>query len=320
MSYWNTKIKIGKQSYPRFIGGPLDGITDSPFRKIVRNFSVSELLFTEMRHVACVANDKGVAKTLDFSQLERPLNYQISANKLDYIQETCEKILQAGVDAVDLNIGCPARLVVNSGAGSALMADIPRLQSILTLLRKSLPIPFTVKMRAGYKTQNALEVAKVIQDAGADAIFLHPRLQTQHFAGVPDYELAAEVKKNISIPLILSGGIVNWPTAQQLYERTGVDGFLIGRGIWSKPWKLLELHEYSQGRSYTISQDMILECALQHLDNMLTYYGSHGLFAFRKHLPFYVKGKPTASKMRSQLVVSSNPEEVKNGLRTFFGM
>lgn len=320
MSYWNTKIKIGNQLYPRFIGGPLDGITDSPFRKLVRSFSVSELLFTEMRHVACVANDKGVAKTLDFSQIERPLNYQVSANKLDYIQEACEKILQAGVDVVDLNIGCPARLVVNSGAGSALMADIPRLKLILALLRKSLPIPFTVKMRAGYKTKNALEVAKVIQDAGADAIFLHPRLQTQHFSGVPDYDLAAEVKKNISIPLILSGGIVNWAIAQQLYEKTGVDGFLIGRGIWSKPWKLFELHEFSQGRSYKISQDMILECALQHLDNMLAYYGPRGLFAFRKHLPLYIKGQPTASKMRNQLVVSNDPEEVKNGLRAFFGM
>lgn len=324
MSYWNEQIKIGNRFFSRFIGGPLDGITDSPFRKIVRKFplpvlsGMQTLLFTEMRHVACVANDKGAARALDFCQSERPVNYQVSANKIDYIEQACEKILATGVDCVDLNIGCPARLVVNSGAGSALMADLPRLKIILEVFRKSLPIPFTLKMRAGFKVKNAVEVALLAQDCGVDALSLHPRLQTQFFTGNPDYELAAQVKKAVSIPVILSGGVVNWSLAKQLYEKTGVDGFLIARGMWSKPWKLLEMYQASQGQSYTVSKDIILACALEHLENMLAYYGPRGLMAFRKHLPFYIKGQPAAAQLRTVLMVSHKVEEVKDGLKTFF--
>ncbi len=319
MSYWNEQCKIGNLTFPRFIGGPLDGITDSPFRKIVRKFSPKELLYTEMRHVACVANDKGKIKALDFMQMERPLNYQVSANKVDFIQQACERILESGVDMVDLNIGCPARLVVNSGAGSALMADLPRLKVVLDTFRKALPIPFTVKMRAGFKECNAVEVAQLVQDCGADALAIHPRLQTQHFLGSPDYTIAAQVKRAVTIPVILSGGVVNWATAKAAYEQTGVDAYLIGRGIWSKPWKLYELQEHSQGRLYRVEESVILACALEHVEAMVAYYGHRGIPAFRKHLPFYIKGKPSASGLRQRLVVTHDIEEIKEGLKQFFG-
>ncbi len=320
MSYWYETFKIGSLDVPRFIGGPLDGITDSPFRQLVRKFSKQELLYTEMRHVGCVANDKGVMRALDFEQFERPLNYQFSANGTEYIQKACERVIAAGIDAIDLNIGCPARAVVNSGSGSSLMGDLPRLELILKEFRKHCSVPFTVKMRAGFKEKNAVTVAKLIQDCGVDALAIHPRLQTEHFAGVPDYGIAAEVKRAVTIPVILSGGIINWMTAKAAYEQTGVDGYLIGRGIWSKPWKLLELKEHSQGRPFVVSQEMIGECALEHLAGMLRYYGPHGIRIFRKHLPFYIKAKPTASALRQRLAVSDDPQEVKEGIKEFFGV
>jgi tRNA-dihydrouridine synthase B len=318
MSYWQEKIKIGNLILPRFMGGPLDGITDSPFRKLVRQYSKDELLYGEMRHVSCVANDKGAKRALDFEQMERPFNYQVSANKIEFIQQACEKIMAAKVDCLDLNIGCPAKNVIKSGCGSALMADLPRLTNLLAEFRKHLSIPFTVKIRAGFKEKNALDVARLIQDCGADALAIHPRLQTQKFNGVPDYQLAAEVKKVVSIPVLLSGGIVNWATAKRAYETTGVDGFLIGRGMWSKPWKLLELQEHAAGRVFKVTEEEILACSLAHLDNMLAYYGPHGLYAFRKHLPFYLKGKLSASALRGVLVTSSSVDQVKEGLRSFF--
>lgn len=319
MSYWNEKIKIGNLSFPRFIGGPLDGITDSPFRQLVRDFSKEELLYTEMRHVGCVANKRGAEKALKFAQVERPLNYQVAANKVELIDLACEKILQAGVDCVDLNIGCPAKNVISSGSGSALMADLPRLKAILEQFRKNLPIPFTVKIRAGFKEQNAIEVAQLIQDCGADAIAIHPRLQTQKFEGRPDYALAAQVKKAISIPLIISGGVVNFKTAKMVYEQTGVDGFLIGRGIWAKPWKLHEMHEHANGREFIVDNPMLLKYALKQLDLMLDYYGPQGLHAFRKHMPFYIKGQAESANIRSQLMVSNSVEDVKKGLQDFLG-
>lgn len=318
MSYWQEKIKIKNVTFPRFIGGPLDGITDSPFRKLVRKYSTDALLYTEMRHVGCIANEKGATKTLNFDQSERLLNYQVAANKTEFIPRACEKIIAAGVDMVDLNIGCPARNVTSSGSGSALMADPCRLQEILECFRKHLPIPFTVKIRAGYKVKNAVDIAKLIQDCGADALAIHPRLQTQMFNGLPDYEIAAQVKNSLSIPVFFSGGVVNWATAKQTYERTGVDGYLIGRGIWSRPWKLKELEEHAQGREFKITDQEILECALLHLQYMLDYYGGHGLYNFRKHLPFYIKGKTAASELRGILVRSQSAEEVQQGLKKFF--
>jgi nifR3 family TIM-barrel protein len=319
MNYWYEKIKIGNREYPRFIGGPLDGITDSPFRKLVREFSQEELLYSEMRHVGTIINEKGGHKALNFEQLERPLNFQVAANKIEFIEKACEKILAAGVECIDLNVGCPAKNVVCSGSGSALMADIPKLKEIVLTFKKSVNIPFTVKIRAGFKTQNAIEVAKMLEDCGVDALSIHPRLQTQKFEGRPDYALVEQVKKAVKIPVIVSGGIVNWATAKMVYESTGVDGFLIARGMWAKPWKLLELKEHSQGRPFTIDNMMILKCALKHLDYMITYYGPHGLYNFRKHLPFYIKGLPSAAIMRERLVVSQSVDDVKLGLEDFLG-
>jgi tRNA-dihydrouridine synthase B len=319
MSFWDESIKIGNLTFPRFIGGPLDGITDSPFRQLVRDFSKDELLYTEMRHVRCVAHDKGAAKALRFEQFERPLNFQFAANSAEFVQQACDKVLQAGVDAIDLNIGCPARNVIGSGSGSALMADLHRLEAIVKAFRAAVPLPFTVKIRAGFKEKNAIDVARLLEDCGVDAIAIHPRLQTQRFEGRPDYAYAAQVKQAVSIPVILSGNVVNFKTAQLAYEQTGADGFLIGRGIWAKPWKLQELKAHARGEQYQVDNQTVMRYALKHLDGLVSYYGPHGLFVFRKHLPFYVKGHREATELRRELLRANQIEHVKEKLVSFFG-
>lgn len=321
MSYFTSHIKIKHRSFPRFIGGPLDGITDAPFRKLVRDFSKEELLYTEMRHVRSIITPKGGALALDFSQIERPLNFQVSANSVEFIEQACEKILACGVDMIDLNVGCPASNVICSGSGSALMANQPLLEKILKEFRRCLPddVLFTIKIRAGFKEKNAVDIAKLAQDCGVDALAIHPRLKTQMFTGQPDYALAAAVKQAIQIPVIFSGNVVNFKTAKMTYEQTGVDGFLIGRGIWAKPWKLKEMEQHALGNEYIVSSGIILQVALRHLTLMMEAYGMHGLFRFRKHLPFYIKGHPSASALRERLVRSDSAEDIKEGLQQFLG-
>lgn len=321
MDYFNQKLHIKQLSFPRFIGGPLDGITDSPFRQLVRDFSQEELLYTEMRHVRSIVTPKGGAMALAFEQFERPLNFQVSANAPDFVEEACNKILEAGVDMIDLNVGCPARNVISSCCGSALMANPVMLEKILKEFKRVLPdhVPFTIKIRAGFKQVNAIDIAKLAQDCGVDALAIHPRLQTQAFSGQPDYVLAAAVKKAVQIPVILSGNIVNFKTAHMAYERTGVDGFLIGRGIWAKPWKLEEMKQHAMGNPYLVDSNMVLQVALKHLGLMVQQFGVHGLFRFRKHLPFYVKGHPAASALRSRLFLTDNLDDVKEGLKEFLG-
>jgi tRNA-dihydrouridine synthase B len=317
-TYWQQTVSIGPYTFPRFIGAPLDSITDSPFRQLVRQFSTDELLYTEMRHVGSIAADKEGFRTVRFEQWERPLNYQIAANSADYIDAAIDRILAAGVDMIDLNVGCPARNVIGSGCGSALMADLPRLELILKTLRKKVSIPLTVKIRAGFKECNAVEVALLAQDCGVDALAIHPRLQTQKFEGRPDYTVAARVKKGLQIPVLLSGNVVNWPTARMAYEATGVDGFLIGRGLWGRPWKLKEMREHSHGRAYAITRKEMLSCALDHLRRMIGYYGPKGLFAFRKHISFYIAGMQGAGDIRAQLVLLECAERVEACLQGLY--
>lgn len=319
MNYWQEKIQIGPFAFPRFIGGPLDGITDSPFRQLVREFSKDELLYTEMRHVNAITSQKGGERALRFVQSERPLNFQIAANTPEMIQPACEKIMAAGVDLIDLNVGCPAPNVTKNKSGSALMADLPLLKAILDAMRSYLTVPFTVKIRAGFRQKNAVEVAKLIQDCGAVAVAIHPRLQREKFYGRPDYALAAQVKKAVSIPVLLSGNIVNFKTAQMAYEQTGADGYLISRGMWGKPWKLKELHEHANGNGFTIDHAMVMAYALKHLEGMLAYYGPRGLYCFRKHVPFYLRGFEGASSIRHQLVRAESADEVKGVLQELGG-
>ena len=321
MNFFQEDIIIKNLRFPRFIGAPLDGITDSPFRKLVRDFSKNELLYTEMRHVRSVITPKGGALALDFEQFERPLNFQFAANSVEAVVAACERVLVVGVDAIDLNIGCPARNVISSGGGSALMSDPERLEKILKEFRKSIPehIPFTLKMRAGFKCVNAVDIAKMAQDCGVDAITIHPRLQTQMFAGQPNYQIAAQVKQAVQIPVFFSGNVVNFKTAKMTYDQTGVDGFMIGRGMWAKPWKFEEMKAHALGQEYIISGSMILQVALRHLELMVAQYGMHGLFRFRKNLPFYIKGHPSASELRQRLVRSDSQEDIQKGLIEFLG-
>lgn len=318
MNYWQSRFSLGNLSFPRFIGGPLDGITDSPFRQLIRHFSTDELLYTEMRHVGTIAHDP-LGRALKFKSIERPLSFQIAANSVGPISIACEKIMQVGVDIIDLNVGCPAKNVVRSGSGSALMADPVKLKAILQTLRAAVSIPITIKIRAGFKEVNAVDIALLAQDCGADALAIHPRLQTQFFTGQPDYALAAQVKKALSIPVLLSGNVVNWATARAAYEATGVDGFLIGRALWARPWKLAELAAHSQANTWEQSQALSISMALQHLDGLIAYYGDQGLYHFRKHLSFYVRGATHAKQVRSQAIQSESVDQVRSMLSSLIG-
>jgi tRNA-dihydrouridine synthase len=195
------------------------------------------------------------------------------------------------------------------------MADVPLLEQILKRIRALSTVPFTVKMRAGFKEENAVDVALLCQDCGVDAVALHPRLRTQRFTGEPDYDLVTEVKNAVSIPVLVSGGINDWEIAKRVYEQTGCDGFLIGRGMIGRPWILAQMHAQSLGRVYdepTVAQRMVI--AERHLDAMLLWYGPSGLYAFRKHLAAYMSGFDRAGALRAALMEEESLAEVKRVL------
>lgn len=318
MTYWQELVHIGTRTYPRFMGGPLDGVTDSPFRQLVRTFSPHNLLYTEMRHVQSVAHDRGGARTLVFEESERPLQFQLTTNSTKFVERAMQRVLDRGVDGIDLNIACPARSVVHSKSGSAVMADPELLKQVLTIMRAQTSLPLTVKMRAGFKEKNAIVIAQLVQDCGVDALAIHPRLQTEGFGGTPDYDLVADVKRSLTIPVLYSGGIHTFADATRVYEQTGVDGFLIGRALWAEPYKLAQLHAHAQGKEFPISDAFLLNMALKHLALLETYYGGEGLYRFRKFVGYYVKDRAGAAEVRARLVQTEPSDEVRRELTAFF--
>jgi tRNA-dihydrouridine synthase B len=312
MSFWQEQIQIGNLKVPRFMAAPLDGITDSPLRQLIRDFSPTELLMTEMRHVSCVYNEKD-ERSLKHQQLEHPLAFQFSANREDFLVDAVHKVIDHGFIMINLNSGCPAPVVTRSGSGSALMADLPRLKMLLKLFVDAVDkrVPFTLKIRAGYKQKNAVEVAKLAEDSGVDCIMIHPRTQPEGFTSRLDYDLTAQVKAAIKIPVIFSGNINKFETAQKVHELTGSDGFMIGRALWGAPWKMREITDAAEGKMFTVSTLQALEYALKHLDLNMRDFGPKGYIPFKKQLPQYIRGVNGAAEWRQKLLRSQTQEEMR---------
>jgi tRNA-dihydrouridine synthase B len=315
-NFWNETITIGTLTVPRFMSAPLDGVTTSPFRQLMRDFSKQELLFTEMRHVAQVCNEK-TEESLRYNPIEQPLAFQFSANTLDFIEPAVEKVIERKFVMINLNIGCPARTVVKSGSGSALMANIKQLEAIIAAFMKAINgrVPFTIKMRAGFKQKNALDVARMVEDMGTTAIIIHPRTQTEGFGPGLDYDLAQKIKLAAKIPIIFSGDIDSFQAAKETHKKTGVDGFMIGRALWGAPWKIHEITQASKGEPFTMSITQALQAALKHMDLNREFYGDYGFVLLKKHIPFYIHNVPNASAWRNNLLHTTTEQQMRAMLK-----
>ncbi|MFC1854274.1 tRNA dihydrouridine synthase [Candidatus Dependentiae bacterium] len=314
-NFWTQKINIGKLSIPRFMSAPMDGITDSPFRRLIRKYSPEELVFGEMCHVATAAHNKK-SSLLKFDKIEHPICFQFSNNRPLFIEEAVNRVIDLGFDMIDMNSGCPARQVIKSGSGSALMANIPMLIKLLKRTREVIDgrVPFSIKIRAGFKEKNALDVALAAQDTGIDMITIHPRLQTGGFTSTLDIDLVAQIKKKISVPLVFSGNINSFARAKKMYDFTGVDGFMIGRALWGAPWKILEIHTEMLGEKFEVGHRQAVQCAIEHLKLNIEHYGEAGVQKIKQQLPQYIRGVKNAAKMRNTLVRINDREEMLHTL------
>lgn len=315
ISFWAEDIKLKNLSFPRFMSAPMDGVIDSPMRQMIRKFSTKELLFTEMRHVSCVANEK-TEKSVKYKPIEQPLAFQISANSINFTEKAVQKIIENKFVMLNLNAGCPAKCVIKSGSGCALMANPTLLKTILCTLKKELNniIPLTIKIRAGFKEKNALEISQLAQDCGVELIIIHPRTQPGKFASQLDFDLVKQIKAKLSIPIVFSGNINSFKSAKIAYEKTNADGFMIGRALWGCPWKMKEIAKTITKQEFHMPINKILEYAIEHLNLNLEHYGTHGFNGFKKQLPQYIKGLPQAAQIRKNLLRLQTAEEMKTQL------
>ncbi len=308
---------------PPLILAPIAGHTDTLFRQAIKSLGgcglvVSELVSTEgmTRH-----QDRSFHLTR-FEQCERPVSIQIFGSDPARMAESAVMVQDMGADLVDINIGCPVKKVVRQGGGSNLLRELPLLEKIFKSVRSAVKIPLTAKIRTGWDRDNinAVEVLKIAEGAGIEALTVHGRARCDFFSGDADWSVITRVKEAASIPVIGNGDVFEPADAARMFSETGVDGVMIGRGVLSNPWLIRQCSDHLDGgqvRNVTVREkaDFMLSF-LQRASEALPAVVAVG--KLKKMGGYLSKGIPGSAGLRSGIHSASTCEEILTLIRDFF--
>jgi tRNA-dihydrouridine synthase B len=305
-----------------FIMAPMAGITNRPFRLIVKEFGAA-MVTSEM--VSAMGLVMGQNKTLDYLRSdpeERPFCVQLFGSDPDVMAKAAEKVIQTGADVIDINMGCPARKVVKTGSGGALLLDWRKAERIVRAVRQVSPLPLTVKIRAGWSPVHGspLELVQALENAGADGVTVHPRFVTQGFSGIPDWSLIAQIKSKVSVPIIGNGDVFSPHLAIKIRNETGCDGVMIARGALGNPWIFQQILDLDQGR--VPFEPLPLErirLIMKHYHLLSDEMGERrAAFHFRGLLLRYSKGLPRSGLFRRSIEQVKDLESMVAAMDGYF--
>jgi tRNA-dihydrouridine synthase B len=305
----------------QIILAPMAGITDLPYRRVMKRFGAG-MVFTEMVSAnGLVRAGRRTRELLRSTPDERPLGIQLFGDDPAVLARAAEMVCEDG-DLIDINLGCPVPKVVRSGAGSALLRDPRKAGRVVAAVRRAVGLPLTIKLRSGWDASsvNFLDVARIAVAEGADAVTLHPRTRSQGFGGQADWEQIRQLKESLPVPVIGSGDIFTAADALTMFERTGCDGVMIGRGGYGNPWLIREILAAREGLPYTPPTNLErLEIARWHVEVFLEDFGPRkALLDMRKHLCWYSRGLPGAAVFRAEVNRFESVEEMKKAMAEFF--
>lgn len=285
---------------------PMAGVTDLPFRLLCKEQGAGLVCMEMVSAKAVLYKNKNTESLLEIHPQEVPASLQLFGSDAGIMSEIAKRLEERPFSILDINMGCPVPKIVNNGEGSALMKN-PRLAGeIVSAVVRAVKKPVTVKIRSGFDKEhiNAVEMAKVIEDAGAAAVTVHGRTREQFYAGEADWEIIAKVKEAVSIPVIGNGDVTDGESAAGMLRQTGCDGVMIGRAARGNPWIFREIAAYLADRTI-LPPKTKEECKammLRHARLQLQYKGEYtGVREMRKHISWYTAGMPHSARLREQV-------------------
>lgn len=312
------RLKIGNVELEnRYILGPMAGVTDLPFRLLCREQGAGLLCMEMVSAKAILYNNKNTESLLEIHPDEQPVSLQLFGSDPGIMSEMAKRIEERPFAILDINMGCPVPKVVKNGEGSALMKEPKLVYDIVRSMVKAIEKPVTVKIRKGFDDDhvNAVEIAKIIEEAGAAAVAVHGRTREQYYSGRADWDIIRQVKEAVSIPVIGSGDVTTPEKAQELVRRTGCDGVMIARGAQGNPWIFSEMTAYEETGRIPPRPDKeeLRGMMLRHARLQLQYKGEYsGIREMRKHVAWYTKGIPNAARLRDQINQVETFSELEN--------
>ena len=308
---------------PPIFLAPMAGITDLPFRRVVSSFKTGHFISEMIASQEILSGRQGVRQKAELGVDTGNTSVQISGREPYAISETAKLVEGLGAQIIDINMGCPAKKVVNGYAGAALLKDLPLATKLIEAVVSSVSVPVTLKTRLGWDDDNlsAPSLAKVAEQLGVKLITIHARTRCQFYKGHARWKLVQLVKKNVSIPVIINGDISDINSAKAALKDSTADGLMVGRAIRGRPWLLNEIAAdlWGHQKYNPIDYASLTELIISHYDDILRFYGNElGVKIARKHLGWYMEYGGVLSEVRRSILTEEFPKKVLFKLKTVF--